>query len=146
MKKINEKTDYSKNVLEIDIESQIFKEFLHDLNLKIKQCLLELYEEKFRSGEISAKMNLEIETAYECYRSIDDAGNDSIETYSYRKPIFDHNITLTLKKTDKASGGYSEKREIQFEDGKFLAVPLKERQTNIEDLLEGKEKLNGSID
>jgi hypothetical protein len=54
-----------------------------------------------------------------------------MDTFKYRKPLFEHKITTTLKKQYKQDGSYTEERDVKFEDGKFIAVPVKQSQINM---------------
>jgi hypothetical protein len=132
MQKVSENVDLSAKVLEIDIESEIFESMLRDLNLEILRCIKNVYDEKFEAGEISLKLNIELPTAYETFQKADkETGEILNETFKYRKPNFEHKITTTLKMQYKQDGGYTDRREVRFEDGKFVAVPVKEAQMSM---------------
>lgn len=134
MYKVDEKSDFSKKVLEISIESEIFSGMLKDINSEIQRCILHVYDEKFEAGEITLKLTIEIPEAYENFTYIDEYGEEIIETFKYRKPAFGHKVTTTLKKQYKCDGSYSDKRDIQFKDGKFIAIPIKDPQMSIDDI------------
>lgn len=134
MYKVDEKVDLSKKVLGIDINSEAFQCMLKDMNSEIQRCILNVFDEKFEAGEITLKLNIELPKAYENFPSVDIEGEPTVKTFKYRKPVFDHKITTTLKKQYKRDGGYTDKRDIQLKDGKFIAVPIKEAQMNIDDL------------
>lgn len=128
------KMEYSKKVLEISIESEIFSSMLKDLNSEIQRCIEQVYDEKFESGEITLKLSIEIPESYENYPVIDINGEATVQTYKYRKPVFEHKVTTTLKQQYKRDGGYRDKRDIQFRDGRFIAIPIKDPQVSICDL------------
>lgn len=132
--KITEKMDYTKKILEISIESEIFSSMLKDLDSEIQRCIHHVYDEKFESGEITLKLTIELPESYENYPVIDENGEASVLSIKYRKPIFEHKITTTLKQQYKRDGGYRDKRDIQFRDGKFIAIPIKDPQMRIGDL------------
>lgn len=134
MHKIDEKIDLSKKVLEIDIESAIFKGMLTDVNNEVLRCIRDVFDQKFEAGEITLKLNISLPTAYEEFPSVDEYGEEVVKSYKYRKPLFEHKVTTVLKKQYKTDGGYTDKRDIQFLDGKFVAVPIKEAQMSIDDL------------
>lgn len=135
MNKISEKLDLSRMVLDIDIESEVFKCMLHDLDMEVQRVIKQVYDERFESGEITLKLNIEIPNSYETVPKNDENGEMINETYKYRKPVFEHKVTTTLKKQYKNEGIFDEKRDIQFKDGKFIAVPIKRCQMHIDDLI-----------
>ena len=134
MYKIDEKLDLSKKVLDIDINSEVFSGMLQDVNAEILSCITDVFDEKFEAGEITLKLNICLPDEYEGFPTVDEYGEEIIKTFKYRKPVFEHKVTTTLKKQYKRDGGYSDKRDVQFKDGKFVAVPIKEAQMSIEDI------------
>jgi hypothetical protein len=134
MYKIDEKIDFTKKVFAISIESEIFKGMLKDIDCEIQRCINHVYDEKFEAGEITLKLSIELPEAYENFPAIDENGEATVQTFKYRKPVFEHKVTTTLKKQYKRDGGYSDKRDIQFKDGRFVAIPIKEAQINLSDL------------
>ncbi|MGF7059268.1 hypothetical protein [Brassicibacter mesophilus] len=134
MKKISENIDLSKKVLDINIESPIFKCMLYDLNKEIQRCIDKVYDQEFEAGEISLKLTLEIPDGYKEFPKVNEHGEMVSELYKYRKPKFEHKVTTTLKKQYKQEGVYAEEREVKFEDGQYIAVPVKDPQINIYDL------------
>lgn len=135
MIKVSENLDLSKKVLEIDIESEIFSYMMQDLNEEIQRCVQKVYDEEFESGEISLKLNIEIPNAYENIpRTDQETGEVMYDTFKYRKPFFEHKITTTLKKQYKQDGQYTDKRDVKFEDGRYIAVPVKQAQISMYDV------------
>lgn len=133
MQMISEKVDLSNKVLEIDIESPIFKIMLHDLNMEIKRAIDKVFERDFELGEITLKLKMEIPDGYKEYPKTDRYGNSTTETYKYRKPRFEHTVTTTLKKQFKQEGIYAEERDIKFVDGQYLACPIQDPQISVFD-------------
>ena len=131
MKKINEIVDLSKQVLEIDIESPVFNCMLHDLNREVQRVVDKVYKEEFEVGEITVKLTLTIPDSYKEYPKVNEFGEDVFETYKYKKPYFEHKVSTTLKKQFKQEGIYSEEREVRFEDGKYVAVPIESPQVTM---------------
>lgn len=134
MIKIDEKRDLSKEVLDIDIESPVFYAMLKDLNKEIQRCIRKVYDEEFESGEISLKLSIEIPDAFEIIPKENEFGEMINETFKYRQPYFEHKVTTSLKKQFKQEGFYGEKRDIQYKDGKFVAIPIKDAQIHIDDM------------
>lgn len=132
MEKINERLDLSRKVLDIDVDSPVFNCLLKDLNREIQRCVKKVYEEEFEAGEITVKLSLEIPEAFKTIARIDEFGEIINDTYRYRQPRFEHKITSTLKKQYKQEGIYQEERDVKFEDGKFVAVPIKDPQIRID--------------
>ena len=136
MHKVSENIDLSRKVLDIDVESPVFSEMLDNLNEEIQRAIKKVYDKEFESGEIALKLTIEIPKAFKTFAKADEFGETINEMYSYRSPKFKHNITTTLKKQFKSEGTYAEEREVQFEDGKFVVVPvkLKDPQMSIADI------------
>lgn len=132
MYKVDERVDLSKKVLEIDVNSPIFNCLLQDLNKEVQRCIKKVYEEEFEAGEITVKLSLEIPEAFKTIARVDEFGEIINDTYRYRQPRFEHKVTSTLKKQYKQEGLYQEERDVKFEDGKFVAVPIKEQQIRID--------------
>jgi len=132
MVKVSENVDLSKKVLDIDIESAIFNGMLFDLNSEILRCIQRVFNEEFEGGEIALKLNIELPTAYESFKRTDETTGEVLEdTFKYRKPFFEHKITTTLKKQFKKDGQYTDRREVQYDGEKFIAVPVKEAQLSM---------------
>lgn len=136
MIKVNENLNLSKQVLEIDIDSPVFDCLLNDLNEEIQRCIRKVYDEEFEAGEISVKLTLEIPDDYKLIPRANEFGEMVNDTFKYRKPRFEHKITTTLKKRFKQEGVFTAEREVVFQDGKFIAIPLRDPQVSIDDLEE----------
>lgn len=134
MIKIDEKADLSKQALEIDIDSPTFNCLRQDLNKEIQRCIRQIYDEKFEAGEISVKLTLEIPDAFKTIPGTDETGELVHELYKYRQPRFEHKITTTLKQRFKQEGVFTGEREVVFEDGRFIASPIKNPQISMEEL------------
>ncbi|BFN03885.1 hypothetical protein [Clostridium tetani] len=133
-KKIYEEVDISKKVLKIDIESPVFNAMLNDTNKEIQRCIKKVYDEEFESGEITIKLNISIPETFKTIPKVDEFGELINETYKYRRPVFKHNITSTLKKQFKQEGIYTEEKDVKYEDGEFIVVPIKDPQMSIDDI------------
>lgn len=134
MQKIDERVDISRKVLEIDVESPIFEGMLNDVNKEIQRVIKKVYNEEFGSGEIALKLTIEIPNAIKIIPKVDEYGEMINETYQYRKPIFEHKITSTLKKQYKQEGCYTDERDVKLEGDKFVAIPVEDAQISIYDL------------
>lgn len=136
MKKISEMLDLSKRVLDIEIDSPVFENMLKDLNKEIQRVIKSVYNGEFAGGEISLKLNLELDDAYEEFPKNEGFGELKVERYSYKRPNFEHKITSTLKKQYKQEGCYSEKREIVWDEynEKYVAKPLVNPQIEFKEL------------
>ena len=120
-------------MLTIDIDSPVFASMLGDLNGEIQRGIGKVFENEFASCEISLKLTLEIPKAFKNIPATNESGELVNETYTYRQPNFEHKITCTLKKQYKQEGSFTGEREVIFEDGVFVASPLKQEQMTIED-------------
>lgn len=134
MQKIDERVDLSRKVLEIGMDSPVFNCLLKDLDKEIQRCIKKVYDEEFESGEISLKLSIEIPKAFKTIPKTNEYGELINETYKYRKPLFEHKVTTTLKKQFKQEGIYTEDRDVKYEDGKFFATPIKDPQICIDDI------------
>lgn len=134
MEKITENIDLSKRVLDVDIDSPIFNKMRSSLNKQILNVINLVFNDEFKSGEISLKLEIELPTAYKTINAVDEETGEMVEReYKYKKPVFDHKITTTLKKQFKDEGGYTDERDIQLKDGTFIAVPFEKNQISIFD-------------
>ncbi|MPN22132.1 hypothetical protein SDC9_169515 [bioreactor metagenome] len=133
MIKVDEKIDLSKRVLDIDIESPVFNAMRSDLNKEVLRCIRKVYDEEFEGGEVTLKLSIEIPEAFKIIPRVNEFGELINETYRFRQPKFEHKITSTLKKQFKQEGIYREERDVKFEDGKFIAVPIKDAQISLLD-------------
>lgn len=131
MIKVSENIDLSKKVLEIDIQSPIFEGMLKDLNKEIVRVIDKVYKGEFEEGEVNLKLSLTIDEAYKRFAKENDYGETVYETYEYKKPNFEHNVTTTLKKQYKQKGSYTEEKEVVYEDGQYMVKPIEEPQMNL---------------
>lgn len=134
MIKVSENIDLSKKVLEIDIQSPIFEGMLKDLNKEIVRVIDKVYKSEFEEGEVNLKLSLTIDEAYKRFPKENDYGETVYETYEYKKPNFEHNVTTTLKKQYKQKGSYTEEKEVVYEDGQYMVKPIEEPQLNLFEL------------
>ncbi|WP_346870270.1 hypothetical protein [Clostridium sp. UBA5119] len=136
MNKISEKLDLSRKILDIDVESPIFDEMRGVLDKQIQKVIQLVYDGNFQSGEISLKLNLELPTHYKTIPEVDSETGEMVEReYKYKRPVFEHKLTTTLKKQFKDEGSYSNERDVQLIDGYFIAVPFKKNQISLFDNL-----------
>ncbi len=136
MNKISEKLDLSRKILDIDVESPIFDEMRGVLDKQIQKVIQLVYDGNFQSGEISLKLNLELPTHYKTIPEVDSETGEMVEReYKYKRPVFEHKLTTTLKKQFKDEGSYSNERDVQLIDGHFIAVPFKKNQISLFDNL-----------
>lgn len=137
MNKISEKLDLSRKVLDIDVESPMFDEMRGSLDKQIQKVIQLVYDGNFQSGEISLKLNIELPTHYKTMPEVDSETGEMVEReYKYKRPVFEHKLTTTLKKQFKDEGSYSDERDVQLIDGHFIAVPFKKNQISLFDNLD----------
>ncbi len=130
MRKISEKIDLSKRILDIDIDSPVFNAMLTDLDEEIQRVVRSVYKGEFASGEISLKLDLKIRDAYKEIPREDIHGDMINEKYEYKKPNFEHKITSTLKKQYNQKGCYDENKEVVWDEinEKYVVQPLMDPQ------------------
>ena len=117
--------------MEINIQSPIFEKMLSDLNGEIQRVIDQVHNEEFEAGEITLKLNLTLPYAFKEFPREDENGEMINELYKYKQPRFEHKVTTTLKKQFKREGLYLDDKEVKFEDGHFLAVPIEDPQIDI---------------
>ncbi|MBV4446646.1 hypothetical protein KM799_08525 [Clostridium tyrobutyricum] len=134
MKKINEKVNFSKQVLGVNIDSPIFQDMINDLNKQIVNVVKQVYDEKFESGDIALKLTLSVPTLTKRFPAENDMGEPTVEKYEYKALQFDHKITTTLKKVDKEDGEYFGEKELKKDDlGNFIESPIEDPQLSMFD-------------
>jgi len=123
----------------IGIDSEPFEEMLDELDERIKVVLDEIYDGKdFQSGDIALKITLGVDDKTKDYPVLKQ-GQVITKQYKYKGLEVKHNITTTLKKTDKASGEYSSEKElVKNGKGEYVEVPVKNSQMGMFDGGDGK--------
>lgn len=123
-----------KNILEININSPIFKSMLTDLDLEIKRVIEKLYKEEFEAGDISLKLSLSLPEESKVYPGKkDELDFGESEIYYFKKPYFEHKVSTSLKKQYKTDGVYTEDRELKLVDDKYVLVPVTDPQISLLD-------------
>lgn len=133
MKKIDEKIDLSRAVLDIDIESPVFNCLLMDINKEIQRCIQKVYDGEFEAGEISVKLTIELPETFTDIPKENEFGEMVNEIYEYKQPKFEHKVTTTLKKKYTQEGIFTGDREVEFRDGKYVTVPIYDCQLRLVD-------------
>jgi len=127
---------------EFNLRSPAFEEFNNDLNVAILQCVHEIHNGTFAGGDISAKIGIELINDSEIYvRKGKEIGGVEIgeprkEVYSYKKPVIDYKVTLTLKRRGESKGSYEPVgMELKKgDDERFIMQKVKTAQLSIEDM------------
>ena len=134
MKEISENVDLSKEVLNVNIDSPVFKPILDNLNEKIIEVVKKVYNEEFESGDISLKLTLTVPIETKRFPVETLPGeHPTVKTYEYKALQFEHDITTTFKKVDKEKGKYWGDKELKEDDGKFIKVPIEDPQVSMFD-------------
>ncbi|URZ06456.1 hypothetical protein [Clostridium felsineum] len=135
MVQIGEKEDLSRAVLNVDLNSPIFKTMIRKLNDQIKKVLIKVYNEEFESGDISLKLTLTVPTQYKDFPVESNIPGEppTMKTYEYKALQFKSNITTTLKKTNKIDNEYRSEKELKNNDGEFVEVPIEDPQISLFD-------------
>lgn len=136
MFKSKEDFDLSRDVLEMDLESPIFKKMREQLDSAIKDCIKVAYNNEFEGGDITLKLGIELPETYKIIPREDPATEEMInEKYWFEKPRFKHKVTITLSKKQVLEGQYSEDREVEFDvnDDIFIAKKIDDKQINMFD-------------
>lgn len=132
MRKIDEREDLSRRVLEVDIDSPVFNPMLDKLNEQIIEVIKKVYNEEFESGDVSLKLTLTVPRMRKKYELEDDYGQPIVQSYEYKALQFKHNVTTTLKKVDKEEGSYWGEKELKEDgSGNFIETPIKDPQVSM---------------
>lgn len=60
MEKIDEKVDLSKKVLDVNIDSPVFRPVLKSVNEQIIEVIKKVHNEEFESGDMALKLTLKV--------------------------------------------------------------------------------------
>lgn len=116
---------------EINVDSPLFKEALNLLDSEIKRIVEKIYNDEFKSGEVTLKLNIRLVEDFKEFPAVDDLGFKNSEIVYFNKPIIEHNVSTTLKKQFKEKGSISLDSEIKKIDGQFVLVPVKDPQLDM---------------
>lgn len=124
----------------LNIYSPIFKDMLEQLDKELQRVLINVYEGKFESGDVKLSLKVEInEAILEIPTTDNDTGEIVTKPKCYRKPKFEYKTNSTLNKKHEIKGEYDERREIVFEDERFIARSLYDPQVKF-NVIEGDKK------
>lgn len=120
------------NTFVLDVNSPAMESAVKSLDMMLKRCLNQLMEGNFEGGEITLKLDVNVEPSVEWFPTVDKyTGENTSTAYKYRKPSIKHKATMQLKQKDECSGAYTGKVEIKEIDGDFVVFPIEDRQTSL---------------
>ena len=120
------------NTFVLDVNSPAMESAVKSLDMMLKRCLNQLKEGNFEGGEITLKLDVNVEPSVEWFPTVDKyTGENTSTPYEYRKPSIKHKATMQLKQKDECSGAYTGKVEIKEIDGDFVVFPIEDRQTRL---------------
>ncbi len=120
------------NTFVLDVNSPAMESAVKSLDMMLKRCLNQLMEGNFEGGEITLKLDVNVEPSVEWFPTVDKyTGENTSTPYEYRKPSIKHKATMQLKQKDECSGAYTGKVEIKEIDGDFVVFPIEDRQTRL---------------
>ena len=120
------------NTFVLDVNSPAMESAVKSLDMMLKRCLNQLMEGNFEGGEITLKLDVNVEPSVEWFPTVDKhTGENTSTPYEYRKPSIKHKATMQLKQKDECSGAYTGKVEIKEIDGDFVVFPIEDRQTSL---------------
>jgi hypothetical protein len=132
MRKLYEKEDLSRKVLEVNIDSPVFQPILDKFNEQIIEVIRQVYNEEFESGDVTLKLTLSVPKLTKRFPVDEGFNNPKYESYEYKALRFKHNVTTTLKKVDKDDGSYYGEKELEKDDeGNFIEKPIEDPQLNM---------------
>ena len=115
------------------IESPIYADVRSMANIKLAELLAEIQSGDFNGGDLTIKI-FDMQTAAQEITVQDEGGEAADSARYYRNPTFEYAIAATLKKTAKDKGRYSEKRQFEMCDGRFLAAPVPSPQMTMDEI------------
>lgn len=117
---------------EVNIDNPLFDEALNLLDKEIKRIIEKLYNDEFKSGEVTLKLNISLIEDFKEFPVADDLGFKDNKIVYFNKPFIEHSVSTTLKKQYKVKGTTSFDSEIKKDtDGNFILVPVKDLQLNM---------------
>lgn len=120
------------NTFVLDVNSPAMESAVKSLDMMLKRCLNQLMEGNFEGGEITLKLDVNVEPQVEWFPTVDEyTGENTSTPYEYRKPSIKHKATMQLKQKDECSGAYTGKVEIKEINGDFVVFPIEDRQTRL---------------
>lgn len=120
------------NTFILNVNSPAMESAVKSLDMMLKRCLNQLMEGNFEGGEITLKLDVNVEPSVEWFPTVDKyTGENTSTPYEYRKPSIKHKATMQLKQKDECSGAYTGKVEIKEIDGDFVVFPIEDRQTSL---------------
>lgn len=115
------------NEIEIGIDSPIFRGLLKDADKEIRRCFEDMAKSSYNKGTINIRLKMELKEERKVMDAYDEDGKKSKVYYKYRKPVFSHRVTSSLKKSEKVEGKFNEEREmVKRKEGMVLAPIIDE--------------------
>ena len=117
---------------EINVNSPLFKEALNILDNEIKRIIEKVYNDEFKSGEVTLKLNIGLVEDSKEFPVQDELGFNDNKVVYFNRPVIEHNVSSTLKKQYREKGSISLASEIKKTDeGSFVLVPVEDPQLNM---------------
>lgn len=117
---------------EINVDSPLFKEAINLLDSEIKRIVEKLYDEEFKSGEVTLKLKLSLVDDFKEFPVKDELGFKDNKIVYFNRPVIEHNVNTTLKKQYKEKGNISLDSQIKkIDEGEFVLVPIEEPQLDL---------------
>lgn len=120
--------------IELKMSSTVFGGLNEQIDETITECLKEIQKGNFASGTITVKIGIGIVEDVEVFPVMVGTVKAREETYHYQRPLISYKTDLSLKKSIKNSGKYSEtSNELKKEDDIFLLVTVQKAQMSLDD-------------
>lgn len=117
---------------EINVDSPLFKESINLLDSEIKRIIEKIYNDEFKSGEVTLKLNISLVEDFKEFPIVDEFGFNDNKIVYFNKPVIEHSVSTTLKKQFKEKGFVSTDSEIKkMDEGHFILVPVKDPQLDM---------------
>lgn len=118
--------------MKINLNSSVFTEMNHQLDVAIQAVLREVYKKNFQSGDITLKLIIGSHTDF---AQVPD-GMGGVTNAPYEKPVFVHKINIALQKKSSLDGSYIAKGQmLEFNDGVFELRDVDKAQMEMEDFI-----------
>lgn len=117
---------------EINVDSPLFKEAINLLDIEIKRIVEKLYEEEFKSGEVTLKLRISLVEDFKEFPVKDELGFKDNKIVYFNRPVIEHHVNTTLKKQYKEKGKISLDSQIEKNaEDVFVLVPIEEPQLDL---------------
>jgi hypothetical protein len=123
--------------IKIELEGHIFDDMRDKFNSHLINVLAELRAGNFEEADVNLKLTVSLPKVAKEVIDEDEIGTESKATVYYNKPIFEHEIKSTFKRSTKDKGIYNENVALKVnEDGELVIVQVQSAQMTMAEFSE----------